>query len=84
MARDYHRADTEWSIVLLRYFNPIGAHSSGEIGEDPKGIPNNLLPYIQQVAVGRLPELNIYGHDYPTRDGTAVRVLRPRYTNQWH
>jgi UDP-glucose 4-epimerase len=74
MARDYHRADPEWSIVLLRYFNPIGAHSSGEIGEDPKGIPNNLLPYIQQVAVGRLPELNVYGHDYPTRDGTAVRA----------
>ncbi|KAK3132871.1 hypothetical protein QOZ80_6AG0528820 [Eleusine coracana subsp. coracana] len=73
MARDYHRADPEWSIVLLRYFNPIGAHSSGEIGEDPKGIPNNLLPYIQQVAVGRLPELNVYGHDYPTRDGTAIR-----------
>ncbi|CAL5063248.1 unnamed protein product [Urochloa decumbens] len=73
MARDYHRADPDWSIVLLRYFNPIGAHSSGEIGEDPKGIPNNLLPYIQQVAVGRLPELNVYGHDYPTRDGTAIR-----------
>lgn len=77
MARDYHRADPEWSIVLLRYFNPIGAHSSGEIGEDPKGIPNNLLPFIQQVAVGRLPELNVYGHDYPTRDGTAVRARRP-------
>lgn len=74
MARDYHRADPEWGIVLLRYFNPIGAHSSGEIGEDPKGIPNNLLPYIQQVAVGRLTELNVYGHDYPTRDGTAVRA----------
>jgi UDP-glucose 4-epimerase len=77
MARDYHRADPGWSIVLLRYFNPIGAHSSGEIGEDPKGIPNNLLPYIQQVAVGRLPELNVYGHDYPTRDGTAVRAPPP-------
>ncbi|WVZ65628.1 hypothetical protein U9M48_014958 [Paspalum notatum var. saurae] len=73
LARDYHRADPGWSIVLLRYFNPIGAHSSGEIGEDPKGMPNNLLPYIQQVAVGRLPELNVYGHDYPTRDGTAIR-----------
>ncbi|KAF8700955.1 hypothetical protein HU200_033841 [Digitaria exilis] len=73
LARDYQRADPEWGIVLLRYFNPIGAHSSGEIGEDPKGIPNNLLPYIQQVAVGRLAELNVYGHDYPTRDGTAIR-----------
>ena len=74
MARDYHAADPEyWSIVLLRYFNPVGAHSSGEIGEDPNGIPNNLLPYTQQVVVGRLPELNVYGHDNPTRDGTAVR-----------
>ncbi|KAF8759474.1 hypothetical protein HU200_010524 [Digitaria exilis] len=73
LARDCQRADPEWGIVLLRYFNPIGAHSSGEIGEDPKGIPNNLLPYIQQVAVGRLAELNVYGHDYPTRDGTAIR-----------
>jgi UDP-glucose 4-epimerase len=80
MARDYHRADPQWSIVLLRYFNPIGAHSSGEIGEDPKGIPNNLLPYIQQVAVGRLPELNVYGHDYPTRDGTAVRACEDPYS----
>lgn len=73
MAEDYHNADPEWRIILLRYFNPIGAHESGEIGEDPKGIPNNLLPYIQQVAVGRLPELNVYGYDYRTRDGTAIR-----------
>ncbi|CAG7868696.1 unnamed protein product [Brassica rapa] len=73
IARDIHRAEPEWRIVLLRYFNPVGAHESGRIGEDPKGIPNNLMPYIQQVAVGRQPELNVYGHDYPTKDGSAVR-----------
>lgn len=73
IARDIQKADPEWSIILLRYFNPVGAHESGHIGEDPKGIPNNLMPYIQQVAVGRLPELNVYGFDYPTKDGTAVR-----------
>ncbi|KNA04284.1 hypothetical protein SOVF_201130 [Spinacia oleracea] len=73
IARDISSADNEWSIVLLRYFNPVGAHESGKLGEDPKGIPNNLMPYIQQVAVGRLPELNVYGTDYPTRDGTAIR-----------
>uniref|UniRef100_A0A1D1XKU7 UDP-glucose 4-epimerase n=1 Tax=Anthurium amnicola TaxID=1678845 RepID=A0A1D1XKU7_9ARAE len=73
IAQDIQKADQEWRIILLRYFNPVGAHESGQIGEDPKGIPNNLMPYIQQVAVGRLPELNVYGHDYPTRDGSAVR-----------
>ncbi|KAF4367820.1 hypothetical protein CsatB_003855 [Cannabis sativa] len=73
IARDIHNAEPDWKIILLRYFNPVGAHESGKIGEDPKGIPNNLMPYIQQVAVGRLPELNVYGHDYPTKDGTAVR-----------
>lgn len=73
IARDIHRADSDWKIILLRYFNPVGAHESGKLGEDPKGIPNNLLPYIQQVAVGRLDELNVYGHDYPTPDGTAIR-----------
>ncbi|PSR91511.1 Bifunctional UDP-glucose 4-epimerase and UDP-xylose 4-epimerase [Actinidia chinensis var. chinensis] len=73
IARDMQKADPEWKIILLRYFNPVGAHESGKLGEDPKGIPNNLMPYIQQVAVGRLPELNIYGHDYPTPDGTAIR-----------
>ncbi|KAF2589245.1 hypothetical protein F2Q70_00040015 [Brassica cretica] len=73
IARDIQAAEPEWRIVLLRYFNPVGAHESGRIGEDPKGIPNNLMPYIQQVAVGRLPELNVYGHDYPTEDGSAVR-----------
>lgn len=74
IARDIHTAEPEWRIVLLRYFNPVGAHESGRIGEDPKGIPNNLMPYIQQVAVGRLPELNVYGHDYPTKDGSAVNT----------
>ena len=66
-------ADPEWSVVLLRYFNPIGAHSSGLIGEDPSGIPNNLMPYIAKVAVGELDHLNVFGNDYPTKDGTGVR-----------
>ena len=66
-------ADPEWSIVLLRYFNPIGAHESGRIGEDPRGIPNNLMPYITQVAVGRREKLSIFGNDYDTHDGTGVR-----------
>ncbi|CAM8957027.1 unnamed protein product [Rhodiola kirilowii] len=73
VARDIQRADPEWRIILLRYFNPVGTHSSGKIGEDPKGIPNNLMPFIQQVAVGRLPELNVFGNDYPTKDGSGVR-----------
>ncbi|KAK6935349.1 NAD(P)-binding domain [Dillenia turbinata] len=73
IARDIQRAEPDWKIISLRYFNPVGAHESGKLGEDPKGIPNNLMPYIQQVAVGRLPVLNVYGHDYPTRDGTAIR-----------
>ena len=67
-------ADKDWSVVLLRYFNPIGAHESGLIGEDPNGIPNNLLPYVAQVAVGRRPHLNVYGNDYDTHDGTGVRA----------
>ena len=71
--RDIYRADAEWNAVLLRYFNPVGAHSSGRIGEDPNGIPNNLLPYIAQVAVGKLPELPVFGNDYPTPDGTGIR-----------
>ena len=66
-------ADKEWSVVLLRYFNPIGAHESGMIGEDPRGIPNNLMPYITQVAIGRREKLSVYGNDYPTPDGTGVR-----------
>lgn len=71
--RDLHVSDHEWSVALLRYFNPIGAHKSGLIGEDPNGTPNNLLPYISQVAVGKLDELNVFGNDYPTPDGTGVR-----------
>ena len=71
--RDLHRADPTWRIGLLRYFNPVGAHPSGRIGEDPGGIPNNLMPYIAQVAVGTLGELAVFGGDYPTPDGTGVR-----------
>ena len=71
--RDIAKADPEWSVVLLRYFNPIGAHESGRIGEDPNGIPNNLMPYISQVAIGKLPQLAIHGDDYDTHDGTGVR-----------
>ena len=70
---DLHTADPEWNVVLLRYFNPIGAHQSGIIGEDPKGIPNNLVPYIAQVAVGKLDCLGVFGDDYDTPDGTGVR-----------
>jgi UDP-glucose 4-epimerase len=71
--RDLNVSDPEWSVALLRYFNPIGAHKSGLIGEDPNGTPNNLLPYISQVAVGKLNELKIFGNDYPSKDGTGVR-----------
>jgi UDP-glucose 4-epimerase len=71
--RDVAAADPAWSVVLLRYFNPIGAHASGLIGEDPKGIPNNLLPYISQTAVGRREYLSVFGNDYDTHDGTGVR-----------
>ncbi|QUO31662.1 UDP-glucose 4-epimerase GalE [Coprococcus sp. AF21-14LB] len=70
---DLHTADAEWNVVLLRYFNPIGAHKSGKIGENPKGIPNNLMPYITQVAVGKLKCLGVFGDDYDTPDGTGVR-----------
>ena len=70
---DVQKADEEWSVVLLRYFNPIGAHESGLLGESPNGIPNNLMPYIMQVAVGKLPELGVFGDDYDTPDGTGVR-----------
>ncbi len=71
--RDLAVSDPRWRIAILRYFNPVGAHESGLIGEDPNGIPNNLLPYIAQVAVGKLPELAVFGSDYPTHDGTGVR-----------
>jgi len=71
--KDVQKADPEWNVILLRYFNPIGAHESGMIGEDPAGIPNNLLPYVAQVAVGRLQQLSVFGNDYPTPDGTGIR-----------
>jgi len=73
MLRDLAFSDQNWRIAILRYFNPVGAHESGLIGEDPHGIPNNLLPHIAQTAIGKLPELEIYGDDYPTHDGTGVR-----------
>lgn len=71
--KDLYTSDPAWSVVLLRYFNPIGAHSSHLLGEDPNGIPNNLMPYIAKVAIGELPELGVFGNDYPTPDGTGVR-----------
>lgn len=71
--QDLHVADQQWNVCLLRYFNPVGAHKSGRIGEDPNGIPNNLVPYIAQVAVGKLASLSVFGNDYPTVDGTGVR-----------
>ncbi|MBK5963697.1 UDP-glucose 4-epimerase GalE [Thiocystis minor] len=71
--RDLSISDHAWNISLLRYFNPVGAHPSGRIGEDPNGIPNNLMPYVAQVAVGKLPRLRVFGNDYPTADGTGVR-----------
>ena len=73
MLKDVYAADKEWSVVLLRYFNPVGAHESGLIGEDPKGIPNNLMPYVAQVASGKLKCIHVFGGDYPTPDGTGVR-----------
>lgn len=71
--RDLYRSDTSWRIMILRYFNPVGAHESGLIGEDPQGIPNNLMPYVAQVAIGRQKSLTVFGGDYPTHDGTGVR-----------
>ena len=73
MLRDIGRSDPRWRVALLRYFNPVGAHASGLIGEDPQGIPNNLMPFVAQVAVGRRPALSVFGGDYPTADGTGVR-----------
>ena len=73
MLRDVAKADPGWGIALLRYFNPVGAHASGLIGEDPNGIPNNLMPFVAQVAVGKLERLSVFGSDYPTPDGTGVR-----------
>lgn len=71
--KDLYRSDEDWNIAILRYFNPVGAHKSGMIGEDPNGIPNNLMPYVSQVAVGKLKQLSVFGDDYPTIDGTGVR-----------
>ena len=73
MLRDLQASDAAWRIGILRYFNPVGAHASGRIGEDPDGLPNNLMPFVSQVAVGRLPRLRVFGDDYPTPDGTGVR-----------
>ncbi len=73
MFTDFYKADNDWHVMLLRYFNPVGAHESGRIGENPKGIPNNLMPFISQVAVGKLKALRVFGNDYPTHDGTGVR-----------
>lgn len=75
ICRDLHQSDPDWNIILLRYFNPVGAHPSGFIGEDPRGIPNNLMPFVQQVAVERRPVLTVYGNDYSTKDGTGVLIL---------
>ncbi len=71
--KDVCAANADWGCLLLRYFNPVGAHPSGQIGEDPQGVPNNLMPFLSQVAVGRRPTLKVYGHDYDTPDGTGVR-----------
>lgn len=71
--KDLYQSDKSWNIVILRYFNPIGAHQSGELGEDPTGIPNNLVPYVTQVAVGRLERIGVFGDDYNTPDGTGIR-----------
>ncbi len=70
---DFYKSQPDWSVTLLRYFNPVGAHPSGSMGEDPQGIPNNLMPFIAQVAVGRREKLSVFGNDYPTPDGTGVR-----------
>lgn len=70
---DLYKADNTWKVILLRYFNPVGAHSSGEIGEDPQGIPNNLMPFVAQVATGKLEKIHVFGNDYDTQDGTGVR-----------
>ena len=75
ICRDLYQSDPTWKIILLRYFNPVGAHPSGYIGEDPRGIPNNLMPFVQQVAVGRRPALTVYGTDYATKDGTGVSTF---------
>jgi len=75
MMRDITNADPEWRTIVLRYFNPVGAHPSGRLGEDPQGFPNNLMPFVQQVAVGRRKELTVFGSDYNTKDGTGVSIV---------
>lgn len=82
ICRDIYRSDSEWKIILLRYFNPVGAHHSGYIGEDPHGIPNNLMPFVQQVAVARRPALTVFGNDYNTKDGTGVCAHLPVFIIQ--
>lgn len=79
ICQDIYASDNKWKIILLRYFNPVGAHPSGHIGEDPRGIPNNLMPFVQQVAVGRLPTLKVFGTDYSTKDGTGVCLNRQQF-----
>ena len=73
---DLYISDNDWNIIILRYFNPIGAHTSGLIGEEPNGIPNNLMPYICKVAIGELDHLNIFGNDYDTKDGTCISIRK--------
>ena len=75
ICRDIYHSDPEWNIILLRYFNPVGAYPSGYLGEDPCGTPNNLMPFVQQIAVGRRPSLTIFGNNYATKDGTGVLFL---------
>jgi UDP-glucose 4-epimerase len=81
--RDLHVSDPSWNIALLRYFNPVGAHPSGRIGEDPNGIPNNLMPYVAQVAVGKLPELRVFGNDYPRPTAPACAITSMLSTWSW-
>lgn len=76
ICRDLRNSDSQWKIILLRYFNPVGAHPSGHIGEDPRGTPNNLMPFVQQVAVGRRQALTVFGKDYATKDGTGERFFQ--------
>lgn len=71
-AQDLYTSDKTWNIISLRYFNPIGAHPSGDLGEDPSGVPSNLMPYVSQVAVGKRPHVNVFGNDYNTKDGTGA------------
>jgi UDP-glucose 4-epimerase len=80
MLKDLVKSDETWSVISLRYFNPVGAHESGKIGEDPKGIPNNIMPYIAQVAIGRRKDLKVFGNDYNTPDGTGGSVFQRNHS----